>query len=132
MPGVTTLRAVAPGDEGLGLVKNSTRHAIQASRLENGTRCPIMFHLAYGCEPVFFRGANRSPSLCPQPISHDSYAIFAWRKLVGVSHGCTEIRRHRAPFVLSEMALKVARPKQTGTASGEEDGTTAACFAAHF
>lgn len=72
-----------------------------------------MFDLTYSSEPVVFRGANRSPSLCPQPISHDSYDIFSWRTLVRVSHGCTEIRRHRAPFVLPEMALKVARPEQT-------------------
>jgi hypothetical protein len=65
----------------------------------------------------------------PQPISHDSYDIFTWRTLVRVSHGCTEIRRHRAPFVLPGMALKVARPEQMGTARGEEDGTTAACSA---
>jgi hypothetical protein len=90
-----------------------------------------MLHLTYGCEPVVFRGANRSPSLCPQAISHDSYDIFAWRKLVRVSRGCAEIRRHRMPFMLPEMALKVARPEQTGTARGEEDGTTVACSAAH-
>jgi hypothetical protein len=90
-----------------------------------------MFDLTYSSEPVVFRGANRSPSLCPQPISHHSYDIFTWRTLVRVSHGRTEIRRHRAPFVLPEMALKVARPEQTGTARGEEDGTTAACSAAH-
>jgi hypothetical protein len=90
-----------------------------------------MSDLTYSSEPVAFRGANRSPFLCPQPRSHDSYDIFTWRTLVRVSHGCTEIRRHRAPFVLPEMALKVARPEQMGTARGEEDGTTAACSAEH-
>jgi hypothetical protein len=86
-----------------------------------------MFDLAYGCEPVFFRGATRSSSLRPQLICQNSYDILTWRKLVRVSHGCTETRRHKAPFVLPEMALKVARPEQTVAARGEEDSTTAAC-----
>jgi hypothetical protein len=90
-----------------------------------------MFDLTYSSESVFFRGANRSSSLYPQPISQESYGIYIWRKLIRAENGCIKTCRHGAPFVLPEMALKVARPEQTGTARGEEDSTTAACSAAH-
>ena len=67
-----------------------------------------MFDLTYSCEPVFFGRVNRSPSLCPQPISQDSYGICIWRKLV---RDGTAIRRHRAPLVLADY-LEVTRPEQ--------------------
>jgi hypothetical protein len=88
-----------------------------------------MFDLTYSCEPVFFGRVNRSPSLCPQPISQDSYGICTWRK--PVRDGCTEIRRHRASLALADY-LEVARPEQAGAARGEEEGPTAAGSAAHL
>jgi hypothetical protein len=88
-----------------------------------------MFDLTYTSEPVFLGRANRSPSLCPQPISQDSYGICTRRK--PVRDGCTEIRHHKAPLVLADY-LEVARPEQTGTARGEEEGPTAAGSAAHL
>jgi hypothetical protein len=87
-----------------------------------------MFDLTYSCEPVFFGRVNRSPSLCPQPISQDSYGICTWRKLV--CDGCTELRSHKASLVLADH-LEVARPEQAGTARGEEEGPAAAGAAAH-
>ena len=72
-----------------------------------------MFNLTYSAEPVFFRGANRAPSLYPQPISHDCYGIYGWRKLV--CNGCSEVRNHRAPFVLLETSWKwLVRSKGIG------------------
>ena len=87
-----------------------------------------MFDLTYSCEPVFFGRANRSPSLCPQPISQDSYGICVRRKLV--RDGCTEIRRHNAPLVLAD-CLEVTRPEQR-VRQRRGRGLIAALSAAHF
>ena len=91
-----------------------------------------MFELTDGCEPVSLGEPLGLPSLCPQLVSQLSYAKASWRKLVSVSHGCTETHRHRACLVLPETSLEVARPEHTDRAGVEEDGTTAACSAARL
>jgi hypothetical protein len=78
------------------------REAIQLSRSDNASGCPVMFDLTDGGEPVLFRRASWWSSLNPQPISHYGYDISTWCKLVRVSHGRFEPCRHRAHVVLAE------------------------------
>jgi hypothetical protein len=88
-----------------------------------------MFDLTYSSEPFFFRRANRSSSLCPQPIGQASYGICIWRKLIRPKNGCTKTDHDRALLVLPETTWQWL-VRSNGTARGEEDGTNAACCSA--
>jgi hypothetical protein len=85
-----------------------------------------MFDLTYSREPVFFRGASRASSLCPQPVGHNSDGISSWRKLV--CNGCSDIRRHKSAPVLPETDWKWLvqsdrvrlEARETGQLNGEE------------